>query len=80
VFCQYLGVVFTHSTADSRAEIGETLSKLGKQKLADLDRTVQHAFRSDTNAIRCWDEIRSDAEITNPVFSNISHLFRKKRD
>lgn len=80
VFCEFLSVVFNNATAQSREEVGKVLCKLNKQKMEDFNLAVNDYFRNDGRALRCWDEVRSTAESTNPLLNNISNLFKRRKD
>lgn len=79
VFCEFLRLVFQNSNFQIREDIGKVLCKLNKQKLSDLDEAVKDVFHSDRTALRYWDEIKETAESTNPLFNNLSNLFKKRK-
>lgn len=80
LFCEFLGAVFHKATVQSHNEVGKALCKLNKQRFEDLDDAVRDYFRNDSRALRSWDDIRNTAESTNPIFNNISNLFRRRKD
>ncbi len=80
VFCEFLGLVFERGNSQVREEVGKVLCKLSKQKLADLDETVNDIYHGDRSVIRKWDEIREVAESTSPILNNLSNLFKRKKD
>ena len=80
VFCEFLSVLFANATAQSREEVGKVLCKLNKQKKESLDFAVRDYFHKDPRALRCWDEVRSTAESTNPLINNLANLFKRRKD
>jgi len=80
VFCEFLGLVFEKGSSQIRVEIGRNICKLNKQKLSDLDEAVKDCYHTDRTALRYWDEIKDVAESTSPILSNLSNLFKRKKD
>jgi len=80
LFCRFLGLVFRRGNSSVREEVGRTLCRLNKQKLEDLDAAVKENFREDAVALMYWEEIRKTAEDTNPILSNISGIFKRRKD
>lgn len=80
IFCEFLGCVFARENSLIRKDIGKVLSKLNKQKLSDLDKTVNNIYRDNMTAISLWNEIKEVAESTSPILNSLSNLFRRKKD
>ena len=80
LFCEFLGAVFKKAASQSREEVGKVLCKLNKQKMEDLDSAVSEYFREDDRALRSWKDIRDTAESTNPLFNNLTNLFRRRKE
>ena len=80
IFCEFLELVFRKGNSEIREKIGKILCKLGKQKLSDLDESVKNIYKGDKTALLQWDKIKEVAESTNPLLSNLSNLFRRKKD
>ncbi len=80
VFCDYLGFVFEKGTPHICTEIGKSMSKLGKPKIAEVDQTMYSIYGKEKTAIRHWEEIKKVANATNPLLSSITGLFKGKKD
>ena len=80
IFCEYLGLVLKRGTSSIFESVGKVLCKLNKSKLAELDEVVNDLYRKDRTALGHWKEIREAAESTNPILTNLTNLFRHKKD
>ena len=80
VLSEFLGLVFSVGSSSVRQEIGKAICKLSKQKLSSLDDLVRVNYSYDKNALKKWEEIKEIAETTNPLFNNLSSLFKPKKD
>jgi len=76
----FLEFLFNVGNADERREIGETLSKLGKRKIKNLDTSVNVVFNGQQSYLTYWEEIKSIALTVNPIFNNILNVFKRKKD
>ncbi len=79
VFAEYFGFACRYSTSLIREEIGKSLCKLNKNKLAELDDIICETYGTDKEIIRCWNDVREIAELTNPLLNNLSNLFRIRK-
>ena len=77
VFAEYFSFVCEHADIQIRQEIGKTLCKLNKNKMAELDETIRHIYHANNQFIEYWCDIKNIAESTNPLLNNISSLLKK---
>lgn len=78
--CEFLEFLFDVGTISDREAAGKALGKLSRQKLELLDKEVQIFFARDRKALRYWAEVYEIASSTNPLLSNISNIFKRKKD
>lgn len=77
VFVEYLEFLCAHSNDHIIKDTGEALCKMSKNKLDELDRMIERTW--DRCYIQCWEDIKAIAESTNPLLSNISNLFKRRK-
>lgn len=80
LLCNYLGLVFTKANNQGKEAVGKVLGKLNKQKLIDLDTTVNIMYMGNKVALASWAELKEISENRMPIFDNISNVFKRKKD
>lgn len=80
VFCELLGVIFEYGNAGICEETGKELCKLNKQTMAELNDLVMERYSEDRRKISHWNKMKEVAEKTNPIFNNISNLFKRRKN
>lgn len=77
-FGEFLIFMFEMGSLDDQDMVGKYLCKLSKQKLEDLDREMKRFFNGNRQAAHAWNNIKDIAISTNPLFNNLSGLFKRK--
>lgn len=77
-FGEFLTFMFEMGNLDDQDMAGKYLCKLSKQKLEDLDREMKRFFNGNRQAAHAWNNIKDIAVSTNPLFNNLSGLFKRK--
>ena len=77
-FAEFLTFMFGIGSLDDQDMVGKYLCKLSRQKLENLDIEMRDIFRRDRKAAHAWKNIKDIAGSTNPLFNNLSGLFKKK--
>ncbi|MBD5483913.1 MAG: hypothetical protein HDR18_00030 [Lachnospiraceae bacterium] len=78
-FGEFLTFMFEMGNLDDQDMVGKYLCKLGKQKLEDLDMAMKQFFNGNRKAALAWGNIKDIAISTNPLFNNLSGLFKRKK-
>lgn len=78
-FVEFFGFVSCNGTSAIREEIGKTLCKFNKNKMAELDKAMKERYSKDKKVLGHWSEVKEVAESTNPILNNIANLFRRKK-
>ena len=77
-FAEFLTFMFGIGSLDDQDMVGKYVCKLSRQKLENLDIEMRDIFRRDRKAAHAWKNIKDIAGSTNPLFNNLSGLFKKK--
>ena len=78
-FVEFFGFVSYNGTSAIREEIGKTLCKFNKNKMAELDEAMKEYYSKDKKVLSHWSEVKEVAGSTNPILNNIANLFRRKK-
>lgn len=78
-FCEFLGFAAENGNERIQEKIGKVLHKLHKQKLSDLNKDVMKYYRKDNDILHYWNKVKDIAESTNPIFDNITNIFKRKK-
>lgn len=78
-FVSYFQFVSENSSSTIRKELGRTLCKLNKNRIAELDVAIKEQYAKNRQVLIHWEEIKEVAESTNPILNNIANIFRRKK-
>lgn len=77
--CIYFGLLFVSSDEVIIKEVGKVISKLNKQKLAELDNTIKIVYAKDKPAQLVWEKIKEAAKSYNPIMNFVENLINPRR-
>jgi len=76
----FLEFLFSIGNFFDKKEVGKIFCKLSKKRLESLDLAVKDEFSNRKTYLTQWEDIREVAASTNSLLSNISDLFRGKKE